>query len=276
MTKLAEAQIAQYHEDGFVILRGALDPATVRRLRDEVDAVASTEQRPEAFYYHETSNDDPGVEILRRVERLSAASPIINELFRSDVVAGLVGQLFGEPAVLFKDKLNLKLPGGSGFRAHVDGHFLWKHPDGVDRRGWLEYGTEFINAVIGIDQSTRDNGCLEVAKLRETFERVGRTPDAIMDGVVGRGPDVTDEVAEAVTYQLLETEPGDIALFDWRCIHRSAPNHSTESRRILYSTYNRLSAGDLMARYYDDKRDSGEPVQLKSLRRDAGRATRSP
>ena len=31
-----------------------------------------------------------------------------------------VGELFGEPAVLFKEKINFKMPGGAGFKAHQD------------------------------------------------------------------------------------------------------------------------------------------------------------
>mmetsp|Transcript_21388 Transcript_21388/g.63932 ORF Transcript_21388/g.63932 Transcript_21388/m.63932 type:complete len:240 (-) Transcript_21388:689-1408(-) len=39
---------------------------------------------------------------------------------RSQVVKDLASQAFGEPAVLFKDKINFKGPGGAGFLAHQD------------------------------------------------------------------------------------------------------------------------------------------------------------
>ena len=38
----------------------------------------------------------------------------------SDLARKMCGELFDEPAVLFKDKLNYKMPGGGGFLAHQD------------------------------------------------------------------------------------------------------------------------------------------------------------
>ena len=35
---------------------------------------------------------------------------------------GPLGELMGEPAVLFEEKLNYKLSGGGGYRAHQDGY----------------------------------------------------------------------------------------------------------------------------------------------------------
>ncbi len=38
---------------------------------------------------------------------------------------GAVATLFGEPAMLFKDKINFKLPGGDGFKPHQDQQTGW-------------------------------------------------------------------------------------------------------------------------------------------------------
>ena len=39
---------------------------------------------------------------------------------QKDNLFSILEQLFEEPAVLFKEKINLKLPGGNGFKAHQD------------------------------------------------------------------------------------------------------------------------------------------------------------
>jgi hypothetical protein len=55
------------------------------------------------------------------------------------------------------------------------------------------------------------------------------------------------------------TQPGDVVFFDSYTPHASGPNLTAEPRRVLYITYNRLSAGDLRARYYADKRKNFPP-----------------
>jgi ectoine hydroxylase-related dioxygenase (phytanoyl-CoA dioxygenase family) len=258
---------ARYQQDGFLVVPGALSEQTMKELAGEATRVAGAEgDGCDASYYYEDSAREPGHRIVRRIERLSRVSPMVDELFRSEALCGRVSELFGEPAVLFKDKLNFKLPGGSGYRAHVDGHFRWKDDQGRERKGWLEHGSWFINVLICIDASNRDNGCLEVAPLPQTLDMLGRGFDDILSSVDGRGPDVTPEHEAKAALELVETRPGDLVFFDWRCIHRSRPNNSDCPRRILYATYNRLSEGDQMDAYYQGKRASLEPVARKSLR----------
>lgn len=65
---------------------------------------------------------------------------------------GSVAQLFREAAVLFKDKINFKLPGGDGFKAHQD-----------VQAGWDAYASVHITAMLSIDRTTAENGWLEMA-----------------------------------------------------------------------------------------------------------------
>jgi ectoine hydroxylase-related dioxygenase (phytanoyl-CoA dioxygenase family) len=55
------------------------------------------------------------------------------------------------------------------------------------------------------------------------------------------------------------TRAGDVVFFDSYTPHASAPNLTTERRRVLYITYNRRSAGDHRVQYYADKRKSFPP-----------------
>ena len=57
--------------------------------------------------------------------------------------------LLGEPAVLYKEKVNYKLPGGAGYAPHQDAPaypFVAKH----------------VSCLVAIDDAGIDNGCLEV------------------------------------------------------------------------------------------------------------------
>ncbi len=63
------------------------------------------------------------------------------------------------------------------------------------------------------------------------------------------------------------TAPGDAMFFDSYAPHRSGPNMTDKSRRVLYVTYNRASQGDHRARYFADKRKSFPP----DIEREAGK-----
>jgi ectoine hydroxylase-related dioxygenase (phytanoyl-CoA dioxygenase family) len=257
---------AQFETHGYVIARGLLTREELAAVDRETARIAAADGEDNgAFYYSEPNAAEPGKKIIRRIERVGAASKVLDSIFRAEKIAGAVSELFGEPAVLFKDKLNLKLPGGGGFKAHVDGHFWWTDARGVTRRGWGEYATSFYNALVSVDAATTENGCLQIASLQDTFAHVGRTFDQIIANVEGRGPDIPARLMASVTMRPIETEPGDVLFFDWRCIHGSDANRSGQQRRILYSTYNKQSEGDHLAAYYEGKRTSAEPLAHKSL-----------
>ena len=57
-----------------------------------------------------------------------------------------------EPACLFKDKINLKLPGGAGFGAHQDAP------------AFSTFGQRYhITMLVALDDQRDDNGGLEVS-----------------------------------------------------------------------------------------------------------------
>jgi hypothetical protein len=66
--------------------------------------------------HHERSAHDGAVRICR-VENFCYHKPAWAELCFG-IVQDCVSQAFGEPAVLFKDKVNYKGPGGGGFLLH--------------------------------------------------------------------------------------------------------------------------------------------------------------
>ena len=152
-------------------------------------------------------------------------------------MAGAVGQLFGELAVLFKDKINFKLPGGDGFKAHQD-----------VQAGWDTYAELHITAMVAIDSTYTENGGLEV--IAGAHDR----------GLLGKKWEpLPDEDTEGFEYQAVPAKAGDAVFFDSFAPHRSAPNRTDSPRRVLYITYNRASEGDSREQYYADKRQSYPP-----------------
>jgi ectoine hydroxylase-related dioxygenase (phytanoyl-CoA dioxygenase family) len=152
------------------------------------------------------------------------------------VLKGPVGQLLGEEAALFKEKINFKMAGGDGFKPHQD-----------SQAGWDSYADFFISTLVSIDEATVENGCLQ-----------------LVNGHHKRGlfkswePLTEDDMAD-MEFVLCPTKPGDIIFFDCYAPHASEPNLTDQTRRLYYATYNRLSEGDHLAQYYADKHKNYPP-----------------
>ena len=149
-----------------------------------------------------------------------------------------VSELMGERAMLFKEKINFKLPGGSGFAAHQDAP------------AFDAFGQRYhITVLITVDASDRTNGGLEFAE-----------PTGV-DRILSQADDgtIAEAVEGAMRWTPLDLPAGSVVMFDSYIAHRSPPNLSTRSRRSLYVTYSRASEGDWRDRYYADKRATFPP-----------------
>jgi ectoine hydroxylase-related dioxygenase (phytanoyl-CoA dioxygenase family) len=155
------------------------------------------------------------------------------QLFHNSKLEGAISELFGEPAVLFKEKINFKLPGGDGFKPHQD-----------HQAGWWEYNTLCITALICIDEANEENGCLEIA------------PGKHKGGMFKEWTPLSEAEMNEMKFISCPTQPGDMILFDSFTPHGSKPNLTDRQRRLLFVTYNRLSEGDSREQYYKDKRKS--------------------
>ena len=238
--------IDAFNRDGFVIVPALFDEAETRRISGWADELQSKPETPGGqMMYFEPSALQPGERVLQRIENFCAFHAGFAALCDGDKLLAQVSRLFGEPAVLFKDKINYKLPGGDGFKPHQD-----------QQAGWSAYADLFITAMVSIDPTTEENGCLELCAGHHTRGLLGEewTP-------------LTDEDMRRMKARPVPTRAGDAVFFDSYTPHASGPNLTAERRRVLYITYNCRSAGDHRARYYADKRKSFPP----DIEREPGR-----
>ena len=234
---MSPPELEQFRRDGYVVVRGLFDAGRIEALRANVDELERWPEAPGKYmkYFEDRLTD--GRRILSRVENFCPYHRALDALVKSPGMLGTVSQLFGEPAVLFKDKINFKMSGGDGFKAHQD-----------VQAGWDTYAKLHITAMVSIDRATHDNGCLEMAPGQHRRGLIGKPWEPLGD------PELAD-----MKFVACSTEPGDAVFFDSFVPHRSAPNYTSDQRRVLYITYNRLSEGDHLARYYADKRRSYPP-----------------
>jgi len=235
---LSDNNISDFKRDGFVIMSGMFDTDMMKDIIKWTDEVATSPEVPGSYMmYFEQSLKEPGKRIVSRIEDFCRFHKQFDELINGPVMLGAVSELFGEPAVLFKDKINFKMPGGDGFKAHQD-----------VQAGWDDYADLHITLMVTIDACTPENGCLELVAGHHNRGLVGKIWEPLTE------KDTAD--MEFVSYA---TSPGDVAFFDSYAPHGSGPNMTDSARRVLYVTYNKLSEGDHRERYYADKRKTYPP-----------------
>jgi ectoine hydroxylase-related dioxygenase (phytanoyl-CoA dioxygenase family) len=153
----------------------------------------------------------------------------LRALLTEGPLLAIASALLGEPAVLYKEKINYKLAGGAGYAPHQDApayRFVHTH----------------VSCMVAVDDALVANGCLEVVS--GMHHELLPTDDAGC---------IRSDLVAAMTWAPVEVRAGDVLWFHSRTPHRSGPNRGETPRRALYPTYNALSEGDLRAAYYEQK-----------------------
>ena len=104
-----------FRRDGFVAVPGLFGEEEMRRISAWTDELGALPEVPgRCMMYFEPSLLRPGERVLQRIENFCPFHAGFAALCDGLKLRGTVSRLFGEPAVLFKDKINFKLPGGDG------------------------------------------------------------------------------------------------------------------------------------------------------------------
>jgi ectoine hydroxylase-related dioxygenase (phytanoyl-CoA dioxygenase family) len=192
---------------------------------------------------------------IRRLERFYNKTHYLNLLNKKN--EKILELIFGEKFNIFKDKFNLKPPGGEGFNAHYDGIFYFK----INKRnypGWYTYASSFINILIPFDNSNKKNGTIKIAK-----EDKKKFAELLKNTKKNGTPELKTAYEKRLKFRYLNLSVGDICIFSNRCAHKSDSNKTKYNRRILYYTYNKKSEGNFYKKYFFDKKKSQS--KFKSL-----------
>jgi hypothetical protein len=232
--------VSHFVEHGWALV-DTLDGEGVARLRRWVDEVTAWPDDGEWLHHREMTDEGP---VLCRSENFVPFHDGLRALLTAGPLLSAASALLGEPAVLYKEKINYKLPGGAGYAPHQDApayRFVDTH----------------ISCMLAVDDATLDNGCLEV--VAGAHHRLLPTDDTGC---------IRPDVAATLDWAPVEVRAGQTLWFHSRTPHRSGPNRSSTPRRALYPTYNAAAEGDLRADYYRQK--------AAELARSAGDGDRVP
>ena len=247
--QLSQEQLEHFKTQGFLVLRasehGLIDPAILQDWTQQVRHLPR--EKGKWMPYDEIT---PGGERqLMRTENFADYHDGFNGLLNGIELRGLLGQVAGDEMLLFKDKINYKLPGGNGFGAHLDA-------PAYDHIGEIEHTT----ANLAVDPATIANGCVEVVPGSHR-----------MNVELAEGGRIAPAWEESHEWMPVELDAGDLLMFGSHLAHRSAPNKTAKARSSVYATYHCVSDGpDLKERYYIDRRENFPPDHERVPGKDYG------
>lgn len=235
---LTPEQVKTYEEDGYLVIKNLLPNNVSQNLAKWSSEVESWPETPgkwmKYFEYDRKTNE----RLLCRIENFLPYFPDLRNIAYG-LINDISSDLFGEEAVIYKEKINFKFPHGSGFNAHQD------------QPAFVTFGiSKLLTVLLPIDINSRQSGGLDIVKRLHKERKIYAQNS---DG------SIQTDLEAKMTWLPIDGVAGDLIFFDSYTPHRSDINTSNFTRRNLYLTYNPKSCGSFRENYYEEKRRSFPP-----------------
>ena len=218
--KLTPDQVAAYHRDGYVIVKGLFD-------REEIDLLRKACKTDKALDDHAFGRDDGSGAKVRLSLWNHPGEGIYGMFARCHKLVDSVEQLLGDEAYHYHSKMIMK-------DAKVGGAWAWHQDYGY----WYGNGCLFPDmgsCMIAVDRATKENGCLQVVR---GSHLMGRMDHGKVGDQTGADPERVAAALERLELVYCELEPGSAIFFHSNTLHRSDQNTSDHPRWAFICCYN--------------------------------------
>lgn len=214
---LDQASVAAFRRDGYVHLKGLLDPAEVAAFRIHVDRAVAWRTRRDGRSLDEKT---PFEQSFTMCQYLWEDHPEVGKLTFHPRVAGAAAELIGADAVrLWHDQALYKEPGGRETEMHQDQPY-WPIAERDSLTAWIP--------LVEIDETMGPMGYVPGTHMGEvTFIDVFTTP--------GQGKAFEKTVKGKPVY--VTCKPGDVLFHHGATVHCAKPNVSERVRRVHTAIY---------------------------------------
>ncbi len=235
VTGLTAEQIRQFHERGYIVVRGLYGPDEVRELLDTFMAMHAGGPIPGCF--SPVPPEEAGGDPLKRYPRMMHPHRVNDVALRyllDPRVGAILADLFGEVPLAAQSMLYFKPAGARGQALHQDNFYLNVEP-GTCIAGW-----------VALDRVDRENGGLEVVPGTHAMD-IFCPEEADLAVSFTRDFVPVPEGLEAVP---VDMAPGDVLFFNGSLVHGSGPNRSADRfRRSFIGHYIGRSSERISAWY---------------------------
>jgi ectoine hydroxylase len=217
---ISDADVARYREDGFVLVRGMLDP-------EETSLLSRSARADRALDEHSFGRADGEGGTVRLALWNHPTDTVYGMVARSESIVGSAEKLLGGEVYHYHSKMIMK-------DAKVGGAWAWHQDYGY----WYQNGVLaplLASAFIAIDPATRSNGCMQVIRGSHSLGRIDHT---LTGEQAGADRDRVGEILKRYDLVYVEMDPGDALLFDCNLLHRSDQNRSDHARWSMICCYN--------------------------------------
>ena len=224
--KLNEEQIAQYHRDGYVLVKGFCS-------KEETNKLYKVAIEDEAMSKNAMDLNDQSGKKTRLSLWFQPGNDVFGYLTRSEKMVNSVGQLLeGEaPVCHFHSKLMQKEP-------KVGGAWEWHQDYGYWYKNQFMFPDQLISVMVALTEANKQNGCLQVIK---GSHKLGRVNHGFAGEQVGADMVMVENALKTMELVYCEIEPGDALFFHSNLLHRSAANLSDSPRWSIISCFNSQS-----------------------------------
>ena len=214
-------QRLDYERDGFVVIRSLFDAEETGLLRA---AIETDPQLRESLY----DRHDASGKATRMATWNHPGDSVYGLAARTHRVVDTMEDMLGGEVYHYHSKLTAKEP-------KVGGAWEWHQDYGY----WYHNGCVFpfmASVMVALDQTTRENGCLQVLR---GSHLAGRVDHGVLPGEqVGADPRRVDEMLKSLELVYAELDPGDSLFFHANVMHRSDQNRSDHRRWTVLFCYN--------------------------------------
>ena len=218
--RLTAAQVEFFHEQGYLAGVKMLDDEQVEALRAELNELVDADPaRRELFYeYHSNESHDPSRVLFHALGAWRVA-PGFHDLLWNPRFLVAASQLLGGAVRFWHDQLFCKPARYGGVVAWHQDYSYWTRTTPLAH----------LTCWIGLDDSTRENGCVHYVPGSHLW------PDLPITGLAGDMDSImsvlTDEQRERFQPVAIELRAGEASFHHPRMIHGSYENRSDRQRR---------------------------------------------
>lgn len=228
MKYLTKAQYDRFNQDGYLVIDGFLNPATVKAVEEGIahrSAKMSTLTSDQGAFNLEKVGDDsfnrqasakrPGM--LRKIQGAVLEVPAIRDVFTSPKMLDCMEDLMGPDIYYHSSKVMFKPAGGGAAK-----------PWHQDAAYWTQYASNQITVWIAIHDSNAENGCVWAIP---GSQKLGIIPHSEVELQV---TEAQIEVAKAIP---VPVKPGGMLIFHSLVLHMSHKNLSQQDRWAIICDY---------------------------------------
>lgn len=240
---LTPSEVAAYHRDGYIIVKGFFSKSEIAKLYKVATADAIIKENAVDL------NDQTGKK-TKLTLWFKPGDDIYSLLVRSERMVRSAAMVLDSnaPVCHFHSKLMQKEP-------KVGGAWEWHQDYGYWYKNQFLYPDQLTSIMIALSEANKENGCLQIIK---GSHKLGRVNHGFAGEQVGADMAMVNHALATLEHMYVELEPGDALFFHPNLLHRSEANLSDRPRWSLISCYNSLSN----PAYNDESAGWRAPVEM--------------